>query len=226
MTVKPPSQETSAKKLPLKPRLSRVLAAPTTDLFPEEDPFEDVHCVSRVFEDTSVAGREGDMVVFDRSILRRIDLSGTRLGRVTLRDAALSKCDMANAVWRAGYWNRVELQNCRMTGLDLAGSSLSHITFTDCKADLACFSQVTCKAVNFENCGLHEVDFQGADLRGCSFRGCDLRGAQLSETKLDGVDLRDAKIEGIVVAPDNLRNVTVDLFQAAYLAGLMGLIIK
>ena len=43
---------------------------------------------------------------------------------------------------------------------------------------------------------------------------------------LDGVDLRDAKIEGIVVAPDNLRNVTVDLFQAAYLAGLMGLIIK
>ena len=213
-------------KLPLKPRTARILGAPSSDLFPDDDTFEEVRCVCRVLEDASAVGKHGEVATFDRAILRRIELTSTVFDRITLRDASLSKCDLANSVWRSGFWDRVEVQHCRMTGLDLMGSSLNNITFSDCKANLMCLCDVRCKRVRFENCDLREADFQGADLRGCTFRGCNLQGVQLSNAKLEGVDLREAKIEGMIVSPNNLHGVTVDLFQAAYLAGLMGLIIE
>jgi uncharacterized protein YjbI with pentapeptide repeats len=212
-------------KLPLKPRISRILGAPTSELFPDDEEFDEVRCVSRVLEDASAVGKRGEEVTFDRAILRRIELTSTVFARITLRDASLSKCDLANSVWRSCFWDRVEVQHSRMTGLDIMGGSLNNITFSDCKANLACLRAVRCKRVRFENCDLREADFQGADLRGCTFRGCNLQGAQLSGAKLAGVDLREAKIEGIIVSPNDLSGVKVDLFQAAYLAGLMGLII-
>ena len=48
----------------------------------------------------------------------------------------------------------------------------------------------------------------------------------MSQAKILGADIRDSKIEGIKVAPEALRGVVVDVMQAAYLSGLLGLIVR
>ena len=55
-----------------------------------------------------------------------------------------------------------------------------------------------------------------------------LRGVSFVNTSLKGLDLSSCAIEGLVVSdpPWELRGLTVDLFQAAALAGLLGLHIK
>jgi uncharacterized protein YjbI with pentapeptide repeats len=218
-------KHTVGDRRPLKPRLSQVQREPRNSIV-EEGLIEDLTHTSSVFEGCSLAGRKGSFITFDRVVLRRVILKGTVFQGLTLKDARLSGCDLANASWPSSFWDRVEMQSGRMTGFDGTKGYLQNVIFKDCKADLACFRFMQFKAVRFEDCNLRSADFQGSDLRGCAFRDCDLRQAQMSQTKLEGVDLRGSKLEGLLVDRDNLNNVTVDPFQAAYLSGLMGLIIK
>ena len=210
---------------PLKPRLSRLKSAPKDLIVPEEGPLEDLNRISSIFEDSSIVDRKGSFITFDHVILRRILMNNTVFRTLSLKDVSMSGCDLASASWPSSFWDRVDVQSGRMTGLDLSGGRLQNVIFKDCKIDLASFRFMKGKAIRFEDCSLREADFQGSDLRGCAFRGCDLRQAQMSQTKLEGVDLRDSKIEGLKVEHDNLKNVTVDVIQAAYLSGLLGLII-
>jgi hypothetical protein len=46
------------------------------------------------------------------------------------------------------------------------------------------------------------------------------------QAKLLGADIRDSKIDGIKVSPEDLRGVVVDGIRAAYLSGLLGLIVR
>jgi hypothetical protein len=53
-----------------------------------------------------------------------------------------------------------------------------------------------------------------------------LSRAELSQTTLRGTDFRTSVIEGMRVGPAEVVGAVVDHFQAAYMASLLGLIIK
>jgi uncharacterized protein YjbI with pentapeptide repeats len=80
--------------------------------------------------------------------------------------------------------------------------------------------------VRFEGCDLRHADFQRTDLSGVVFHKCDLRHAQLSGATLKGTDFRGCKIDDLCVGLQELPGAIVDPFQAAYIAGLLGVIIK
>ena len=48
----------------------------------------------------------------------------------------------------------------------------------------------------------------------------------MSQAKLNGADLRTSVIEGMRVGPVEVVGAIVDHFQAAYMASLLGLVIK
>ena len=83
-----------------------------------------------------------------------------------------------------------------------------------------------CTAVRFEKCDLRNADFQGADLSGVLFVKCNLSDAQFSATTLKGTDLRGSTIENLRVGIKELPGAIVDPFQAAYIAGVLGLVVK
>ena len=58
------------------------------------------------------------------------------------------------------------------------------------------------------------------------FRKCNLDGVQFSGARLNGTDLRGCSMLDIKIGMDELVGAIVDHFQAAYLASLMGVIIK
>jgi uncharacterized protein YjbI with pentapeptide repeats len=214
-------------KQPLKPRLQCVANTPGDSSFSCDDLLDIDKITARRLVDCSLADYVRRDLSLEQSICEKVSFTASRLPLMTTRDVRFLRCDMANARWIRSFWDRVEIVGCRLTGFDVTQAIMKDIIIRDCQADFACFRFATFKkTVCFEGCSLKEANFQGADLRGVSFRNCDLREAEMSQAKLLGADIRDSKIEGIKVAPEALRGVVVDVMQAAYLAGLLGLIVR
>ena len=162
-----------AAGLPVAPRLPAAHALRRLDDAALEDDavYTDVEIAGRV------RGRAARKMTFERVVLRDVDLTATRLDKLTLRDVRLSNCDLANAAWREAALDRVEVVGCRLTGLDLAEATANSLVVRDCSGTLASFRFATLKRSAFERCGLTEIDFQNAALVESVLRGCDLTGA-------------------------------------------------
>lgn len=152
--------------------------------------------------------------------------SDSRLHGVRCTDTRFEGCDLANAVWEQFIAHRVELLACQLVGWNAVEAHLQNVRFQECNGQFAGFRFATCKFVYFEQCDLRHADFQRADLSGVIFHKCDLRHAQLSGAKLQGTDFRGSQLEAMHVGLHELPGAIVDPFQAAYLAGLLGVVIR
>ncbi|MCE7984068.1 MAG: pentapeptide repeat-containing protein [Caldilinea sp. CFX5] len=150
----------------------------------------------------------------------------SRLQGVRCTDTRLEGCDLANAAWERLTAHRVEFLTSQLVGFTALEAHLQHVRFQGCNAQFAGFRFATCKSVRFEQCDLRHADFQRADLSGVVFHKCDLSHAQLSGATLKGTDFRGSKIDEMRVGMQELPGAIVDPFQAAYIAGLLGVIIK
>lgn len=191
------------------------------------DPFESttdhrgLELVGRDFSD-----RKADSVKMVSSTFARVRLARTSLRKLDLEGVTFRGCDMANGDWEESILAKVGMDECRMTGIGMVHAALADCRFVSCEAKMANFRFATLKKTNFVGCSLRNADFQRADLRGTVFEDCDLRGAQMSFAKLDGVVFCGSQIDDLQVGVDDLRGAIVDASQAAYLAGLMGLVIR
>ncbi|MEO1534536.1 MAG: pentapeptide repeat-containing protein, partial [Planctomycetota bacterium] len=119
-----------------------------------------------------------------------------------LRDATLRACDLSNTRCTDRIATRVELQDCRLVGIDVSGATLRDLRCTDCQISLARAFGTTLERCWFENCDLRECDFDEATLAGVVFRNCDLRQVRFASSKLGQTDVRGSRVDGIVVHPD------------------------
>jgi uncharacterized protein YjbI with pentapeptide repeats len=150
----------------------------------------------------------------------------SRLQGVRGIDTRFDGCDFANATWERLTAHRVEFLTSQLVGFTTLEAHLHHVRFQGCNAQFAGFRFATCKSVRFEQCDLRHADFQRADLSGVVFHKCDLRYAQLSGATLKGTDFRGSQIDEMRVGIQELPGAIVDPFQAAYIAGLLGVVIK
>lgn len=162
------------------------------------------------------SGQRAFNVVLDECSFRLTNLSGTQFSRFQAGDVIFDGCDLANAAWEEAAWTRVELLGCRLLGFKSNEADLQDVTFSDCNVSLAQFRFARCKAVRFENCDLQNADFYQADLRCTTFSAARLQKANFLGSNLEGVQLGRDDLP-------NLKGALVDPFQAACLAGLMGL---
>lgn len=151
---------------------------------------------------------------------------GSRWHGVRCTDSRFEDCDLANATWEQVVAHRVEFITCHLLGWNALEAHLQNVRFQGCNGQFAGFRFATCKLVRFEQCDLRQADFQRADLSGVVFHKCDLRGAQLSGATLKGTDFRGSQIDELRVGIQELPGAIVDHFQAAYIAGLLGVVIK
>jgi uncharacterized protein YjbI with pentapeptide repeats len=186
------------------------------------------------YADAEILGRTGAgaarKVSFERVVVRGADLTGTRLDRLTLMDARLQNCDLANAVWRGAAIDRAELIGCRVTGLDVAEMTASSVVFRDCAVSLASFRFATLKRATFEGCTLTESDFQDATLVDTVFRRCDLRGAVFYGATVGGADFRGSTLDDLKIRAGDLAGAVIDSVQlvtlARTLASLAGIVVR
>jgi len=160
------------------------------------------------------------------SVLKRVQLAGSRFGSAVWKDVRFVGCDLANVRAHRLVLLRVEFVDCRLAGFSSAAVEWQDVLLQDCDLRYAQFQEAKCRNCEFEGCHWEDADLQQADLSGVLFRRCQLARADLRAAHLQNTDFRSSEIEGLQVGTGDLRGAIVDPAQAMILAHLLGLQIR
>jgi len=185
------------------------------------EPLEE--CLARSLE---LSNRNILSLVAWNSVFDHCSFSGSKAGKLRLRDVRVVKCDMSNSVWRDFEASRVEFIGCRMTGIRAEECRWQDVLVDNCDMRYAQLSESRFRSSEFRSCNLTEADLRGANLEGAIFAGAILHRADLTGARLQGADLRGAALEGVNVRVEGLRGATVSLAQAIDLIRLLGVDIQ
>ena len=173
------------------------------------------------FESESV-----DYLRFQQVAFQDVRIESSRILAPRLSDVRLQMCSLTNTSCEQIVARRVEFIECQLLGWNSSKGHFQDVLFRGCDIQLSLFRFCTFKSVRFEECNLQDASFQGSNLSNTVFSNCTLNNAEMSQTKLAGTDFRTSSIDGLRVGINEVAGAIVDHFQAAYLASLLGLIVK
>ncbi len=161
-------------------------------------------------------------------VLENCRFSSCRFSAGSLTDLRVRACDFSYCDFTAAYFSRCRLESVKGVGIRAAESRMADQRWTDCNFRYGNFHGSKIRYLAVRDCDLSESFFTACQWKEMEIRNTSLRGASLTNTPLKGLDLSDCAIEGIIVSdpPWELRGLTVDLYQAAALAALLGLRMK
>lgn len=157
----------------------------------------------RVLDGISFSECELTGVTAHEASLRNARFLDTRLERfnaavltapgMVLRDVSVESSRLGSAEAFSAQWNAVGMSGSKLDFLNLRGSVLRDVSFTDCvigeldlvgaKLTRVSFSNTRIGSLLLDGASLEHVDLRGADLRAISGFG-SLRGATLSHLQL------------------------------------------
>lgn len=164
-------------------------------------------------------GLEAKDVSIKTSRLARVDLSGAVLERLWLSHCELSGCNLANLDAKGARVQTTRITDSRMTGIAFAEATLSDVTFSACRIDLAAFGFARLERVTFEDCLLAQSDFLETSLEHVRFHDCDLSGADFRGARLRTCELRRCNLSGVEHV-SGLRGASLEWPQIVELAGV------
>ena len=113
------------------------------------------------------------------------------------------------------------------------GADFHESLFKEVRMEDSVFSYANFSGTSWESAVLNGCDLQESYLEECRLKKTELNRVKLNRanlfgTALRGLDLRGCEIEGILISDEKkeLAGAVVDLYQAAELARLMGLVIR
>jgi uncharacterized protein YjbI with pentapeptide repeats len=134
-----------------------------------------------------------------------------------LVDAVVKSAEWANENGFRTSWQRVGLELCRLTGAELAESTLQDVTFSECRLDLVGFRHAKLQRIVFRDCRMAECDFGGTRLEDVLFERCELSQASFAGVTIARVDFAGCDLAGLVGA-ESLRGARMP-WDDAILAG-------
>lgn len=180
------------------------------------------------FKDCIVADREIDRIsfekiLFDHCSFENVDFDGCSFDNVIFKNCSFVKCSFSGGIFL----------RCEFSGSKCIGGNFTSASFIDLTIKNSSF-----RYANFTSSRLDRVCIKSCDMRGAFLARCSLKNTLFSETdftegeffqtSLSGMDLTSCKIFGVRFsdgAPE-IKDATVDMYQAADLARLLGVKIK
>lgn len=143
-------------------------------------------------------------------------------------DVRFKNCDFSNSILGDCYFNRCEFLFVKGVGTDFHESLFKETGWQECGLSFANFSGTRWESAVLSGCDLQESYLADCRFKKVDWKGLNLRRASFFHTPLKGMDLRENDVEGIIVSEEKgeLRGAVTDLYQAAELAKLMGIVIK
>jgi uncharacterized protein YjbI with pentapeptide repeats len=114
-----------------------------------------------------------------------------------LLDAIVEGADWANRRAARSSLRRVELRQVRLTGAELAESTVSDALFDECRLDLAGLRAARLERVVFRDCRMDECDLYAAKLKDVLFERCTLRLATFTAVEATRLELRGCDLAGL-----------------------------
>lgn len=172
---------------------------------------------------------------------------GVRVARASYERCRFEKCTLTGARFVDARFTDCVFVGCELTTLGVAGTSLTNVTFTNCRAmgvdwtaahlltfsvtfdrcrlDNSMFGGMRLKGLVVSDCSLRGVDFTGCDLTNARFPKSDLGGALVHHATLKGADFSDARGFAFDARTNKAGKTRVSLETAAQMLAEMGLVV-
>lgn len=180
--------------------------------------------------------------------ITNLRIEASDLSKIECADNIFEKCVFNKVVFQKSYFKNCYFKNCDFSNCDFSNSTFSNCTFQNVKCLGTDFSEGVFKDTCIKECvfkyavftfSLFNVcDIEKSDMSEAYMDNCKLKKLILSDvnliranfykTLLKGIDLRNCQIDGIILSTEakELNGAVVEMFQAAELAKMLGVIIK
>ena len=196
-------------------------------------PFLDNKEKDRSICDISIRGaalQSADLsdLCFENVLFSHCNFSEADLTRCAFTNVLFENCALANCNFSKSRMHRCGLKNAQFKGANFTNSRISHL----------CIENSNLRYANFSESQLEMCEIVGSDLTDAFFAGCTFKQLTVSQsqfvrteffrTSLKGIDFTTCTLDGICVseAGKELSGAIVNIFQAAELSKLLGVIIK
>ena len=115
---------------------------------------------------------------------------------------------------------------CKLLGAALPDATLNHVRLERCNGRYLNLSGSRLRQVRFTECDLTEAALNDCRLDGVAFEGCTLRSTEFSHTPLRGIDLRQSQLGDLRLTVDDLWGAIVAPSQALDLLPLLGVVVR
>lgn len=202
------------------PKIPYTLEQASIEHFVTEEEFDG-------YEIYSVSGANQSLSTFRMyfSVIKQCDFSNTHFHGADLMDVRFENCDFSNATFQLSSIHRAQFINCKFVGTKFAQGKLGHVQFDQCMLTMASFEGCKLEKVLVSHSTLQQLDMYDVKMKELLFDMCDLSGAVFEQTKLNTVDVSRSYFEQLTVDPADLKGCIVSREQAAYFAGLLGIIV-
>jgi uncharacterized protein YjbI with pentapeptide repeats len=157
------------------------------------------------------------------SRLAGVRLTGTAWEGLTLVDVEVRDCEMSGVTLAGARCERVAFTGCRMSGLVAEGLRARHVRFVGCQMDAAWLRGATFERCELVDCDLSTADLHRARLLRTRFLDCRLDGVEVSGVEAEEVALHGSSLErasglatlrGLVVGHDQVLTLALPLLAA------------
>jgi uncharacterized protein YjbI with pentapeptide repeats len=130
----------------------------------------------------------------ETSVIQHVDLSGAKLGPLTLADVIVRDVELSNASLQQVVARRVEWRTCRGIGLKLSVELASDLSIADCRLDYANIHLEKVKGLAvFTGCSFRDATISG-NLSDTVFLDCDFVDTEFRVKGATRCDLRTSRI--------------------------------
>jgi uncharacterized protein YjbI with pentapeptide repeats len=188
----------------------------------EETEIEELHIKGSCFVLEDVSG-----IRFSNILFENVRFNECSFRKCTFIDVRFLNCDLSNCDFGESYFNRCEFLTDKVLGAKFPLSIMKDVTIAESNFEFVDFNGVNINVAEFR-----DSNFRNASLTECKLKNlmCDkveFIQTNFFRTALKGMDFTKSTITGIIVSDTGaeLKGAKVDLYQAAELAKLFGVII-
>lgn len=181
---------------------------------------------ARQFSGETLFGENLSKLCFHGVLFQNCRLEDSIFQKTDFLDVVFMECDLSNCDFSDGYFNRCEFRSCKGLGASMQNARLQNVGFYEGNFRYANFNGSKWKAAEVAGTDMNSANLAECTLTDVGLDKAGLEGASFFKTPLAGMDFTTSRIDGIVLSGEELRGAAVNLFQAAELAKLFGIIIK
>ncbi len=165
---------------------------------------------------------------FSRVWFEGCRLAGVRISQCGFGDVWWDGCDLSGVEFRRSRLRGCRFEKGKGVGLTASDSYIRQTRFTGWNGRYGQWSSCTLEHTHWLDCDCREALFSDCPLKDVTFSQTGLQQAQFFKTYLKGIDLTTCSLDGLSVSErmTELQGAVVDLYQAADLARMLGIVIR
>ncbi len=193
------------------------------DFLADETTVTEIKCTSQQIEDKDFTKIDIRECVFENCSFRNCNFE-----KASFIDVIFESCDFSNSKLHSAYFLRCRFIGCKCVGVDMCETYIKQTTFEQSNFQYSYFDRTNITDVSFDNIDFTESSMAESKLKRFEATGCKFIKNNFFKTMLTSIDFtRNVFVMPIVSSPPaELKGAIVDMFQAADLIRIWGVIVR